>query len=47
VNYDPYGTPETGSVPTFGFTGELQDSATELVNLRARWYVYKPRFIRG
>jgi RHS repeat-associated protein len=38
VNYDPWGTPESGSVPTFGFTGELQDSATGLVNLRARWY---------
>ena len=38
VNYDPWGTPESGSVPTFGFTGEVQDSATGLVNLRARWY---------
>jgi RHS repeat-associated protein len=38
VNYDPWGTPESGTVPTFGFTGELQDTATELVNLRARWY---------
>jgi YD repeat-containing protein len=38
VNYDPWGTPETGSVPTFGFTGELQDASTGLVNLRARWY---------
>ena len=38
VNYDPWGTVESGSVPTFGFTGELQDSATGLVNLRARWY---------
>ncbi len=38
MNYDPWGTPESGSVPTFGFTGELQDSATGLVNLRARWY---------
>jgi hypothetical protein len=25
INYDPWGTPETGTVPTFGFTGELQD----------------------
>jgi len=25
VNYDPWGTPESGAVPTFGFTGELQD----------------------
>jgi RHS repeat-associated protein len=38
VNYDPWGTPESGSVPTFGFTGERQDAATGLVNLRARWY---------
>jgi RHS repeat-associated protein len=38
VNYDPWGTLESGSVPTFGFTGELQDSAAGLVNLRARWY---------
>jgi RHS repeat-associated protein len=38
VNYDPWGTPETGTVPTFGFTGELQDTAMGLVNLRVRWY---------
>jgi RHS repeat-associated protein len=38
VNYDPWGTVESGTVPTFGFTGELQDSAAGLVNLRARWY---------
>jgi len=38
INYDPWGTPESGSVPTFDFTGELQDAATGLVNLRARWY---------
>jgi RHS repeat-associated protein len=38
VNYDPWGTPESGSVPMFGFTGELQDSTMGLVNLRARWY---------
>src|SRR5262249_18020895 len=38
VNYDPWGTVETGSVPTFGFTGELQDTTAGLVNLRARWY---------
>lgn len=38
VNYDPWGTSESGTVPTFGFTGELQDAATGLVNLRARWY---------
>jgi RHS repeat-associated protein len=38
VHYDPWGTPESGSVPTFGFTGELQDVGAGLVNLRARWY---------
>jgi RHS repeat-associated protein len=38
INYDPWGTPESGSVPTFGFTGELQDVGAGLVNLRARWY---------
>jgi RHS repeat-associated protein len=38
VNYDPWGTPETGTVPTFGFAGELQDVGAGLVNLRARWY---------
>ncbi|HEY3228185.1 MAG TPA: RHS repeat-associated core domain-containing protein, partial [Roseiflexaceae bacterium] len=38
VSYDPWGTPEAGTVLTFGFTGELQDAATGLVNLRARWY---------
>jgi RHS repeat-associated protein len=38
INYDPWGTPESGSVPAFGFTGELQDTTTGLVNLRARWY---------
>lgn len=38
VNYDPWGTAESGSVPTVGFTGELQDSATGLMNLRVRWY---------
>jgi RHS repeat-associated protein len=38
VNYDPWGTVETGTVPTFGFTGELQDVGAGLVNLRARWY---------
>jgi hypothetical protein len=29
---------ESGSVPTFDFTGELHDPATGMVNLRARWY---------
>jgi RHS repeat-associated protein len=38
VNYDPWGTVESGTVPTFGFTGELQNAAAGLVNLRARWY---------
>ncbi len=38
INYDPWGTPESGTVPTFGFTGEVQDVASGLVNLRARWY---------
>jgi RHS repeat-associated protein len=38
VFYDPWGTPESGAVPTFGFTGELHDPAAGLVNLRARWY---------
>ncbi len=45
VNYDPWGTPESGSVPTFGFTGELQDTAAGLVNPRARWYG-KPTSVR-
>jgi RHS repeat-associated protein len=38
VHYDPWGAVESGSVPMFGFTGELQDTASGLVNLRARWY---------
>ena len=38
VNYDPWGAVESGSVPTFGFTGEVQDSAAGLVYLRAWWY---------
>ena len=38
VNFYPWGTPESGTVPTFGFTGEIQDPAAGLVNLRARWY---------
>ena len=33
VTYDPWGTPESGSVPTFGFTSELQDVGSGLVNL--------------
>jgi len=38
VNYDPYGTPEGATPPTFGYDGELQDAATGLQNLRARTY---------
>ena len=38
VQYDPWGSVESGTVPTFGFTGELQDTTAGLVNLRARWY---------
>jgi RHS repeat-associated protein len=38
TNYDPWGQVQSGSVPTFGFTGELHDGAAGLVNLRARWY---------
>ncbi|MBK9944709.1 MAG: hypothetical protein IPP13_24200 [Kouleothrix sp.] len=36
ITYDPWGTVESGSVPTFGFTGELQQGSD--VYLRARWY---------
>ncbi len=36
--YDPWGQVEQGSVPTFGFTGELHDAAFDMVHLRARWY---------
>jgi RHS repeat-associated protein len=38
TSYDPWGQLQTGSVPTFGFTGELHDGAAGLVHLRARWY---------
>lgn len=38
INYNPLGRIQSGSVPTFGFAGELQDQATSLVYLRARWY---------
>jgi RHS repeat-associated protein len=39
INYDPWGMPEGAATPpTFGFTGELQDATTGLVNLRARCY---------
>jgi RHS repeat-associated protein len=37
VNYDPWGAVENGTLPTFGFTGELQDQGG-MVYLRARWY---------
>jgi RHS repeat-associated protein len=43
VSYDPWGTPQGGLPLTlsgmgFGFTGELQNSASGMVHLRARWY---------
>jgi len=39
AGYDPYGAPEGTSAPApFGYTGELQDPGTGLVNLRARTY---------
>ncbi|MBA3943347.1 MAG: RHS repeat-associated core domain-containing protein [Herpetosiphonaceae bacterium] len=39
INYDPWGQVEGTTQPgSFGFTGELQDVTTGLVNLRARWY---------
>jgi RHS repeat-associated protein len=42
VDYDPVGVPESGTslgAPTdYGFAGESQESATGLVQLRARWY---------
>jgi RHS repeat-associated protein len=38
IFYDPWGTVESGMVPTFGFTGEQHDTALGMVNLRARWY---------
>ncbi len=39
LHYDPWGLPQGGATPpTFGFTGELQDGVTGLVQLRARWY---------
>ncbi len=36
ATFDPWGSPERGSVGTFGFTGELQQG--DNVYLRARWY---------
>jgi RHS repeat-associated protein len=43
VSYDPWGVPQGGLPLTlsgmgFGFTGELQNAASGLVHLRARWY---------
>lgn len=38
THYDRWGMPEQGMIAPFGFTGELQDAATSLVYLRARWY---------
>ncbi len=39
LHYDPWGTPQGATAPaTFGFTSEVQDSTSGLVNLRARWY---------
>jgi RHS repeat-associated protein len=35
---DPWGQLQSGSVPTFGVTGDLHDGAAGLVHLRARWY---------
>jgi RHS repeat-associated protein len=39
IHYDAWGTPTQGTPPTFGFTGEVQDAASGLVHLRARWYL--------
>jgi RHS repeat-associated protein len=36
ANYDPYGQIQSGSVGSFGFTGELQQGSN--IYLRARWY---------
>jgi RHS repeat-associated protein len=39
LSYDPWGTPQGSTAPTtFGYTGELHDAVTGLVNLRVRWY---------
>lgn len=38
IVYDPFGTPQSGEVPTFGFTGELYDAGLNNIYLRARWY---------
>jgi len=38
-NYDPFGAPEGAPMPDlFGYGGEMQDAATGLEYLRARWY---------
>jgi RHS repeat-associated protein len=39
IHYDPWGTPTEGTLPNFGFTGELQDATSGLVHLRPRWYL--------
>ena len=36
--YDPWGEPTSPLASAFGFTGELQNTDTGLINLRARWY---------
>jgi RHS repeat-associated protein len=36
--YDPWGVPQGSMIAPFGFTGELQDAASGMVHLRARWY---------
>jgi RHS repeat-associated protein len=36
TSYDPWGGVTQGTVPTFGFTGELQQD--DAIYLRARWY---------
>ena len=36
--YDPWGVPTSPLASAFGFTGELQNTDTGLINLRARWY---------
>jgi RHS repeat-associated protein len=38
VGYDPWGTPQGDLLGAFGFTGALQDGASNLLYLRARWY---------
>jgi hypothetical protein len=40
TSYNPWGQVESGSVPTFGFTGELQDSPVD--GLSARQVVQSP-----